>query len=310
MTNELRIAVLIPCWNEELSIRTVVTDFRKALPESVVYVYDNNCTDQTSHFAMLAGAIVRTEPLQGKGNVVRRMFADIEADVYLLVDGDDTYDAASAPDIITRLLRDSLDMVNAARVSHHAAAYRPGHRFGNALLSSLVALTFGSRIKDVLSGYRAFSRRFVKSFPAMTIGFEIETELTVHALELGMPIAEIPTPYKERRCGSLSKLRTIGDGLRILKTIALLVKEERPLHFFFFWFISLAGLSIILASPVVLTYIRTGLVPRFPTAILSTGLIVLAFISLTCGLILDTVTRGRKELKRMHYLGIPAPPTL
>ena len=300
-----RIAVLVPCYNEAAAIGTVVRDFRRALPSATVYVYDNNSVDGTREAARAAGAVVRSERLQGKGYVVRRMFADIEADVYVLVDGDDTYHAASAPALVGRLLEDRLDMVNGARVTGIKAAYRPGHRFGNLLLTSMVAGIFGNRIGDMLSGYRVFSRRFVKSFPALSGGFEIETELTVHALELAMPVAEVATPYKERPEGSVSKLRTVRDGLRILGAIVKLVKEERPLPFFSLVFGALAVAALVLIGPVVMTFLETGLVPRFPTAILAMGLMLLGFLSLACGLILDTVTRGRKELKCLHYLAIP-----
>ncbi|PWC84436.1 glycosyl transferase [Azospirillum sp. TSH100] len=301
------IAVLIPCYNEEAAIGKVVQDFRAALPDAVVYVYDNNSKDRTVEVAQAAGAVVRREPLQGKGNVMRRMFADIEADVYVLVDGDDTYHAPSAPELVKRLWDEQLDMVNGARVTEIVAAYRPGHRFGNLVLTGMVAKIFGSRIGDMLSGYRVFSRRFVKSFPALASGFETETELTVHALELRMPIAEVKTPYKDRPPGSHSKLNTIRDGIRILRTIIILVKEERPLPFFSAAFGLLALLSVILGVPVIATYFQTGLVPRFPTALLATGLMLLAFLSLTCGLILDTVTHGRREAKRMSYLSLRAP---
>jgi len=231
-TSTLRQAVLIPCYNEEATIATVVRDFKKALPCSIVYVYDNNSTDRTVETARKAGAVVRRESLQGKGNVVRRMFADVEADVYVLVDGDDTYNAASAPLLIQEMVDGCYDMVNAARRTERERAYPRGHKFGNAMLTGLVSFIFGNRFKDILSGYRIFSRRFVKSFPALSTGFEIETELTVHALELRMPVTETPTPYKERPEGSFSKLSTFRDGFRILKTITILVKEEKPLHFF------------------------------------------------------------------------------
>jgi hypothetical protein len=230
------------------------------------------------------------------------MFADIDADIYVLVDGDDTYDADSAPVLIKHLIDGNLDMVNAARCETSASAYRRGHRFGNIFLSQIVAKIFGSRLSDLLSGYRVFSHRFVKSFPVMSTGFEIETELTVHALELKMPISEIQTPYQERPSGSLSKLNTYKDGYKILKTILVLFKEERPLKFFFIISMIFASISIILALPIFITYAKTGLVPRFPTAILSTGLMILSFISSACGLILDTVTRGRKEMKKLNYL--------
>lgn len=300
-------AVLIPCYNEESSIAKVVNDFRKTLPTAIIYVCDNNSTDRTAQMAQTAGAIVLVEELQGKGNVVRRMFADIEADVYVLVDGDDTYDAASAPDFIGHLLSKSLDMVNGARITDAEGAYRPGHRLGNVVLTRIAGLVFGNRLRDMLSGYRVLSRRFVKSFPVLTHGFEIETELTIHALELGMPILELQTPYRERPPNSTSKLRTFRDGLRILGTILVLVKVERPSQFFAAIFALFAGVAIILAWPLMITYLRTGLVPRFPTAILSTGLMILAFLSLVSGLILDTVTRGRREIKRLHYLSIPGP---
>lgn len=304
-----RVAVLVPCYNEEAAIGSVVRDFQTALPSATIYVYDNNSTDRTIEIARRGGAVVRTEPLQGKGNVVRRMFADVDADVYVLVDGDDTYDAASAPALIGRLLDDHLDMVNAARVTDIQAAYRPGHRFGNILLTSMVARVFGNRIGDMLSGYRVFSRRFVKSFPALSSGFEIETELTIHALELAMPMAEVATPYKERPEGSVSKLRTFRDGFRILRTIVRLIEAERPLFFFTVLFCLLSITSCILIWPVVATFLETGLVPRLPTAVLAAAIMLLAFLSLTCGLILETVTRGRKEMKRMRYLEIPLLPS-
>lgn len=299
------IAVLIPCYNEEVAIGRVIQAFRQALPGARVYVYDNNSTDRTLEVASAAGAICRTETLQGKGNVVRRMFADVEADIYLLVDGDDTYDAAAAPELVRLLEEKDLDMVNAARVTKIKEAYRTGHRFGNWLLTTMVSSIFGNRIRDLLSGYRVFSRRFVKSFPALSGGFEIETELTVHALELRMPVVEVETHYKDRPVGSVSKLRTYRDGFRIFRTIAILLKEERPLQFFFALFLLLLALSLVLALPIVLEFMQTGLVPRFPTAILATGVMLLAFHSLFSGLILDTVTHGRREMKRMSYLRIP-----
>lgn len=299
-----QIAVLIPCYNEAAAIAAVVRDFQAALPDAWIYVYDNNSTDHTAELARASGAIVRHERHQGKGHVVRRMFGDIEADVYVLVDGDGTYDAFSAPRLIKHLLEEQLDMVNAARIETGDAAYRPGHRFGNVLLTRMVGLVFGDGLNDMLSGYRVFSRRFVKSFPALSTGFEIETELTVHALELHMPIAEIQTSYRARPAGSPSKLHTIRDGLRILATIALLVREERPLPFFSALFALLVTISVILAWPIVQEFMVTGLVPRFPTAILSTGLMLLAFLNLACGIILDTVTLGRREMKRLHYLEI------
>ncbi len=306
-TDQPKIAVLVPCYNEELAIAKVVRDFREALPTADIYVYDNNSKDRTCEVAAEAGAIVRTEPLQGKGNVVCRMFADVQADVYVLVDGDDTYHAASAPEMVRLLVENQLDMVNGRRVSEIQAAYRPGHRFGNALLTNLVSTFFGRRFTDILSGYRVFSRRFVKTFPALSGGFEIETELTVHALELRMPTAEVETPYKDRPEGSVSKLKTYRDGWNILTTIFLLVKEERPLQFFGALFGVLVAFALAISIPIFITYAQTGLVPRLPTAVLATGAVLLAFLSLVSGLILDTVTLGRREAKRMRYLQIPAP---
>jgi glycosyltransferase involved in cell wall biosynthesis len=303
-----QIAVLIPCLNEEVAVPKVIADFRQHLPDALIFVYDNGSTDRTSEAAQAAGAIVRREPLKGKGNVVRRMFADIEADIYVLVDGDDTYDAASAPALIQRLIEDSLDMVNGAREEKSEAAYRRGHRFGNRMLTGMVAYFFGERMSDMLSGYRIMSRRFVKSFPALSTGFETETELTVHALELRLPIAEVMTPYRERPPASSSKLRTIPDGIRIMRLIIRLIREERPLEFFSGMAGLLALVSIVLAVPVIGDYLRTGLVPRLPTALLSTGLMLISFLSLACGLILSTVTRGRMEAKRLKYLSIPIRP--
>jgi len=302
-----KIAVLIPCFNEEAAIGRVVKDFRAVLPEALIYVYDNNSRDRSAAVAAEAGAIVRHESLQGKGNVVRRMFADVEADVYVMVDGDDTYHAASAPALVQALLAGQLDMVNGARVTEVQAAYRPGHRLGNIMLTALVAFVFGKRTADMLSGYRVFSRRFVKSFPTLVSGFEIETELTVHALELRMPIMEMATPYKDRPAGSVSKLSTFKDGFRILFMIGKLVKEERPLESFSITAVLLALVAMTLAWPVFVTFLGTGLVPRLPTAVLSMGLMILAFLALACGLILETVTRGRRELKRLAYLSHPAP---
>lgn len=306
--NGLSIAVLIPCYNEELTIEKVVHDFKVALPGAEVIVCDNNSTDRTAEFAGRAGALVCMETLQGKGNAVRRMFADVMADVYVMVDGDDTYDAASATILVQRLVTGSLDMVNGRRISPGDDAYRRGHRLGNRVLTWLVAKIFGDRFKDMLSGYRVFSRRFVKSFPVLSRGFEIETELTVHALELHMPVGEVDTEYRARTDGSTSKLKTYRDGLRILKWIAILIKEERPMHFFGLLFLVLSVGSLIIAEPVLVTYFDTGLVPRLPTAVLATGMMILAFLSLMSGLILDTVTRGRRELKRLSYLWVPSPP--
>jgi hypothetical protein len=301
----LRMAVLIPCYNEAQAIAGVVADFRRSLPDAEIYVYDNNSSDETSSLALQAGAQVRHEMLRGKGNVVRRMFADVEADLYVLVDGDGTYDAASAPKMVQMLLQSHFDMVNGARVSSQQAAYRAGHRTGNLLFSGIVAWVFGDRITDMLSGYRVFSRRFVKSFPALSSGFEIETELTVHALELKLPLGEIETPYSARVEGSASKLRTYSDGLRIMRTIVWLVKQERPLQFFSTAALALFVLGVALSVPIFVEYHQTGLVPRFPTAILSMGIVLLSSLSLVCGLILDSVALGRKEVKRMAYLSIP-----
>jgi glycosyltransferase involved in cell wall biosynthesis len=300
-----KIAVILPCYNEEAAIGTVVGDFRAILPMADVYVYDNNSRDRTIEVAKAAGAIVRREPLQGKGNVVRRMFADVDADVYVLCDGDVTYDVASAPAMIQKLLDEQLDMVVGCRVDEDVASYRKGHRLGNALFTGAVAQLFGNRFSDILSGYRVFSRRYVKSFPSLARGFEIETELTVHALELRMPIAEIDTPYGARPEGSVSKLSTYRDGFRILHMIVKLFKNERPLQFFSIIFMGLGLLSLVLAIPVIETYIETGLVPRLPTALLSASIMLLGFLSLTCGFVLDTVTHGRREIKRLAYLNMP-----
>jgi glycosyltransferase involved in cell wall biosynthesis len=297
-----KVAVLVPCHNEAASIQQVIWDFRQYLPAADIYVCDNASTDDTARLAADAGAIVYSEPLLGKGNVVRRMFADIEADIYVIVDGDGTYDPAAAPKLIDHLLSNNLDMVNCARVPAGEGAYRPGHKLGNRLLSGLVARVFGRRLSDMLSGYRVMTRRFVKSFPALSTGFEIETEITVHALELRVPLAELSAPYFDRPRGSSSKLRTISDGVRILRVILHMVKEERPLQFFSSIFVLLAAMSIGLGIPVTVTFFETGQVPRLPTALLATGLMLLAFMSLVCGLILDTVTRGRRELKRLLYL--------
>jgi glycosyltransferase involved in cell wall biosynthesis len=301
-----RLAVILPCYNEEAAIADVVRDFRAALPQAEIYVYDNNSKDDTVEVARAAGAIVRRETRQGKGHVVRRMFADVEADIYVLSDGDGTYDAASAPAMIAKLISERLDMVAGSRLTtYEGEAFRRGHRFGNDLLTGFLGLCFGRTFTDILSGYRVFSRRYVKSFPALSTGFETETELAVHALELRMPLAEVPTPYKARPVGSASKLRTYRDGFRILMMILNLFKEERPLAFFSIIAAILALIGLVLAYPVFMTYIETGLVPRFPTAILSTGLMILASLSLTCGFVLDTVTHGRREMKRLAYLAIP-----
>lgn len=301
------IAVLVPCYNEAKTIAKVVRDFQRALPDARIYVYDNNSADDTMAIARDARATVRSVRYQGKGNVMRRMFADIDADIYVLVDGDATYDTASAPTLIHKLLTEQLDMVVGTRFGQfHTDAFRAGHQFGNWLLTQCVSVIFGRNFTDMLSGYRVFSRRFVKSFPALAKGFETETELTVHALELRLPIAEVATPYGARPEGSVSKLHTYRDGWRILRMILRLFREERPLAFFSLVFGVLATTAIALASPIVVTYLETGLVPRLPTAILATGIMLLAFLSLASGFILDTVTQGRRELKRLFYLSVPA----
>jgi glycosyltransferase involved in cell wall biosynthesis len=301
------IAVLLPCYNEEAAIAPTVAAFRAALPDATIYVYDNNSRDRTVEVAAAAGATVRRERVQGKGAVVRRMFADIDADVYVMADGDATYDAASAPAMVARLLEEQLDMVVGARVSQATAAYRRGHVWGNRLLTGMLARLFGRSFTDILSGYRIFSRRFVKSYPALSTGFEIETDISVHALELRMPVGEVETPYFERPEGSASKLSTYRDGWRITRTILTLYRIERPLLFFGAIGGVLALLAVLLAIPLVLTYARTGLVPRFPTAIGATGLVILAALCLFAGLILDTVVRGRREVRRLAYLALPAP---
>lgn len=305
-SSEPRIAVLIPCYNEAVTIERVIKDFKQHLPDATIYVYDNNSKDETAVIAAAAGAVVRREARQGKGQVMRRMFADIEADIYLMVDGDDTYDAASAPALVAKLREGPFDLVNGARIETGEAAYRRGHRFGNKLLTELVTFIFGSASRDMLSGYKAMSRRFVKSFPALSTGFEIETELLIHALEIGIATDEIETPYKERPEGSASKLRTFHDGARILRLIAKMVKEERPFIFFSVLAAILALLSMMLAIPIILHYLNTGLVPRLPSAVLSIGLMLSGVISFFSGLILDTVTRGRRELKRLRYLSYDA----
>src|ERR1700744_5334673 len=305
-----RIAVMAPCYNEEAAIAKVVRDFREALPDAVIYVYDNNSRDQTMARAREAGAVVRSEQRQGTGNVMRRMFADIEADIYVLVDGDDTYDASASPRMIANMIAEGADILTARRIHTDAAAYRPGHVLGNRLLTGLTAVLFNVHLSDMLSGYRVFSRRFVKSFPFTAEGFAIETELTVHAVRLMMPMSEMDTRYKERPVGSVSKLNTWRDGFRILGTIGYLVREERPLVFFTTIAALFSAVAVIIGAPVVSEYFHTGLVPRLPTAVLATGLMVIAFLSSTCGLILDTVTRGRWEAKRMAYLAIPGPQAL
>jgi glycosyltransferase involved in cell wall biosynthesis len=307
LKSQPRIAVLLPCFNEEAAVGRTVAAFRAALPDAAIYVYDNNSTDRTAEAAAEAGAIVRAERMQGKGNVVRRMFADIEADVYLMADGDATYDAGAAPELVRRLLEERLDMVVGARKSEVEQAYRRGHRLGNRLFSGLLARLFGRSFTDFFSGYRVFSRRFVKSFPALSRGFETETEISVHALELAMPVAEVTTAYGARPEGSHSKLSTYRDGWRIARTILHLFRIERPVLFYGGFAVLLAIVALVLAAPLVVTFVETHKVPRFPTAILATGLMIVAFLSFGVGLILDTVVRGRREVRRLAYLALPAP---
>jgi glycosyltransferase involved in cell wall biosynthesis len=304
---QLRIAVLLPCYNEEAAIAQTVAAFRSALPTALVYVYDNNSADRTRGVAAAAGAIVRTERMQGKGHVVRRMFADVEADIYVMADGDATYDASAAPELVRRLVDEQLDMVVGARKSEVEEAYRRGHRLGNRLFTGLLANLFGRTFSDIFSGYRVFSRRFAKSFPALSRGFETETEISVHALELAMPVGEMVTAYGARPEGSQSKLSTYRDGWRIMRTILHLFRIERPVLFYGGFGLFLAAIAVVLSIPLAITYAETGLVPRFPTAILITGIMIVAFMSFMCGLILDTVVRGRREVRRLHYLSLPAP---
>jgi len=302
-----RIAVLLPCYNEEAAIAATVAGFRAALPGAVIYVYDNNSRDGTRAAAAKAGAIVRTETQQGKGNVVRRMFADVDADVYVMADGDLTYDPRAAPAMVDQLLAEQLDMVVGTRRHEEKDAYRGGHVLGNRLFTGLLAGLFGRSFTDIFSGYRVFSRRFVKSFPVLSGGFEIETEMSVHALELRMPVGEVETAYGARPEGSESKLSTYGDGWRILKTIVTLYRLERPVLFYGAIGALLVIAAILLAIPLVETYLQTGLVPRFPTAILVTGMVIVAVLCFFAGLILDTVTRGRREVRRLAYLSLSAP---
>jgi len=303
---EPRIAVLLPCYNEEAAIAQTIAGFRAALPTATIYVYDNNSKDRTIEVARAAGAVVRSERMQGKGNVVRRMFADVDADIYVMADGDATYDAEAAPQLVQRLVDEQLDMVVGSRVTQHDAAYRRGHVMGNKLLTGMLAKLFGRSFTDILSGYRIFSRRFVKSFPVLSGGFEIETEISVHALELRMPVGEVETRYFARPEGSASKLSTYSDGFRILNTIVTLYRIERPLLFFGAIGGLLALLALMLGIPLAITYYHTHLVPRLPTAIMATGLIILAALCFFAGLILDTVVRGRREVRRLAYLGHPA----
>ena len=305
--SEPRIAVLLPCYNEEAAIAQTVAGFRAVFPAATIYVYDNNSRDRTIEVAREAGAIVRSERMQGKGNVVRRMFADVDADIYVMADGDATYDASVAPAMVERLVEEGLDMIVGTRVHEAAEAYRRGHVLGNRAMTGLLSQLFGRSFTDIFSGYRVFSRRFVKSFPVLSAGFEIETEISVHALELKMPVGEVETRYFARPEGSASKLNTYRDGFRIAKAIAVLYRIERPMLFFGFIATVFAMMAVLLAVPLGITYLQTGLVPRFPTAILATGLMILAFLNLFTGLILDTVVRGRREMRRLAYLAQPGP---
>lgn len=305
--DSLRIAVILPCFNEEAAIVDTVAGFRTALPTASIYVYDNNSRDRTAELARAAGAVVRTEKQQGKGHVVRRMFADVDADIYVMADGDLTYDPKAAPDMVRMLVDEQMDMVVGTRQHAVAEAYRGGHVIGNRLFTGLLTRLFGRSFTDIFSGYRVFSRRFVKSFPALSEGFEIETEISVHALELRMPVGELVTKYGARPEGSASKLATYRDGWRILKTIATLYRVERPVLFYGGLAALLIAVAIVLVVPLLITYLDTGLVPRFPTAILATGMVIVAVLSFFAGLILDTVTRGRREIRRLAYLAYPAP---
>jgi glycosyltransferase involved in cell wall biosynthesis len=307
LDNQLRIAVILPCYNEEAAIADTIAGFRSALPGATVYAYDNNSSDRTAELARAAGAVVRTERQQGKGHVVRRMFADVDADIYVMADGDLTYDPKAAPEMVRMLVDEQLDMVVGTRQHEVTEAYRGGHVIGNRLFTGLLARLFGRSFTDIFSGYRVFSRRFVKSFPVLSEGFEIETEISVHALELRMPVGEIVTAYGARPEGSASKLSTYRDGWRILKTIGTLYRVERPVLFYGGLACLLLLAAVILAVPLLITYLDTGLVPRFPTAILATGLVIIAVLSFFAGLILDTVTRGRREMRRIAYLAYPAP---
>ncbi|WP_424811882.1 glycosyltransferase family 2 protein [Roseococcus sp. YIM B11640] len=307
-SDEPRVAVLVPCYNEAATVARVVRDFRAALPSAEIWVFDNNSTDGTADLARAAGAFVRREERKGKGNVVRRMFADVEADLYVMVDGDATYDATAAPRLISMALEGGYDMVNVARLETGEKAYRPGHRFGNRLLTGLVGRVFGTRTTDMLSGYKLFTRRFVKTFPAVSTGFEIEAELMIHALELGIPIAEISAPYGERPADSASKLQTWRDGFLILRLIGALIRRERPLEFFSLAGAALALVSLILGLPVILEFRETGLVPRLPTAVLSAAIMLAAFLSFAVGLMLEAVAYSRREMKRLAYLGVPPRP--
>ena len=299
------VAIIVPCFNEAVAIPNVVASFKEQFPEATIYVYDNNSSDDTAAVARRCGAVVRHEPRQGKGHVVRRMFADVEADIYVLVDGDDTYNAPDAPSMVNLLLEQHLDMVVGKRVSDEPASYRFGHQAGNRMFTGMVRWLFGHGLSDILSGFRVFSRRFVKSFPALSTGFEIETELTVHALSLNLPLAELPSRYSERPPASTSKLHTVRDGFRILFMVLKLAKSEKPLLFFSMISAALAGASLLLGVPIILEWLRTGLVPRLPSALLSASLMMTAFLSQTNGFVLSSLARSQREVKRVHYLGLP-----
>lgn len=307
LVDSVRIAVVLPCYNEEAAIAETVAGFRAALPSATIYVYDNNSSDRTVEIARTAGAVVRSETMQGKGNVVRRMFADVDADVYVMADGDLTYDPKAAPGMVEMLIDQQLDMIVGTRQHEVADAYRGGHVLGNKVFTGLLSGLFGRSFTDIFSGYRVFSRRFVKSFPVLSAGFEIETEISVHALELRMPVGEVPTAYGARPEGSASKLSTYRDGWRILKTIGTLYRIERPVLFYGSIGALLLAIAVLLAVPLILTYVDTGLVPRFPTAVLATGMTIIAVLCFFAGLILDTVTRGRREVRRLAYLSHPVP---
>ena len=301
-----RIAVALPCYNEAATIAQVIADFRAALPEADIYVFDNNSTDGTGEIAAAAGATVRTETRQGKGHVVRRIFSDVEADIYVMADGDGTYDASAAPMLIELMLKNKVDMVVGARAGVTQDAGRGGHAFGNKIFNMVYRWIFGADFNDIFSGYRVFSRRFAKSFPATSGGFEIETEMSVHASQIGIPVLERPTRYGVRPEDSPSKLRTFRDGFRILGMFALLAKETRPAAFFGAIGAALILAALVLSAPILATYLETGLVPRYPTLILTTGMTVIATIAALCGLILDSLARARIEQKRSVYLSYPA----
>jgi glycosyltransferase involved in cell wall biosynthesis len=306
-TQALRIAAIVPCHNEALAIAKVVADLRAAVPQMDIYVYDNASTDDTVAIALQAGATVRHEHTKGKGNVVRRAFADVDADVYVLIDGDDTYAAADLPEMIDTLLRGPYDHVLGVRRQDEEGAYRPGHALGNKAFNLLVSGVFKSDVSDMLSGYRVFSRRFVKSFPALSREFEIETELTVHAMSLRVPQVEVPVGFKDRPTGSESKLRTYHDGFRILSLIVGLIRHERPMLFYGLAGALLAVAGFIVGIPVIVDYASTGLVPRLPTAVLALGIVIVAFLSWMIGLVLDGVLKSRREISRLNYLLYPAP---